>query len=56
MAKTDKKLKAYTGRNVRISDKGFDTIKEFVDDGGLKLGRFIEVAALEKIEAIKKKK
>lgn len=44
------------GRNVRVSDIGFSKIKNYVDANGLKLARFIEVAALEKIEAIKKKK
>lgn len=46
-----KKKKAYNGRNVRISDKSFDVIKDFVDERGLKLGRFVEDAAIEKIKS-----
>lgn len=46
-----KKKKEYDGKNVRISDEGFEKIKLFVDEKGLKLGRFVEDAAIEKIQA-----
>lgn len=50
MAQKKKKPKLYIGKNIRISDPAFDKIKEFVDDNGLKLGKFVEIAALEKLE------
>ena len=46
MADTKKKKKHYTGKNVRISDAAFDKIKKHVDEKGLKLGRFVEDAAI----------
>lgn len=46
--------KKYWGRNVRISDLAFDKVKSFVDEKGLKLGRYVENALLEKLEKEKK--
>ncbi len=50
-----KKLKTYTGKNVRLSDDGFAEIKAYVDAEGYKLGHFIENAAIEKIKKQKSK-
>lgn len=48
------KKKEYFGRNIRISDEAFDKVKTFVDEKALKIGRFTELALLEKIEKEKK--
>lgn len=50
MAQTTKKKKNYNGRNVRLSDEAFEKIKAFVDLKGWKLGRFVEDAAIEKLQ------
>jgi hypothetical protein len=52
--KSQSKKKYYKGKNVRISDAAFDKIKVFVDEKGLKLGRFVEDAVLEKLQKEKK--
>jgi len=52
--KAPSKKKGYDGKNVRISDSTFDKIKIYVDEKGLKLGRFVEDAALEKLQKEKK--
>jgi len=41
-------------KNIRISDAAFEKIKSFVDRKGLKLGRFVEDAAIEKLQKDKK--
>ncbi len=51
MAKQTTKKKEYKGRNVRLSDAGFEKIKAFVDVKGLKLGRFVEDAALKELKS-----
>lgn len=48
------KKKGYSGRNIRISDTVFNKVKSFVDERGLRLGRFAEMAFLEKLEKEKK--
>jgi len=50
MAKQSKNTKTYTGKNVRLSEKAFEQIKQYVDLKGLKLGRFVEDAAIEKLQ------
>ena len=43
MAEVKKKKKqSYSGKNVRISESAFEKIKAYVDEKGLKLGRFVE--------------
>lgn len=48
------KKKNYNGSNVRISDDIFLQVKSYVDEKGLKLGRFAEVALMEKLDKEKK--
>lgn len=50
------KAKTYTGKNIRISDEGFEEIKTFVEENNYKLGKFAEAAILEKIDNEKEKK
>ena len=52
--KINGKKKDYDGKNVRISDVVFEKVKLFVDEKGLKLGRFVEDAVLEKLQKEKK--
>jgi len=49
MAKEAKKKKSYEGKNIRISDAAFEKLKKFVDEKGLKLGRFVEDATIKEI-------
>lgn len=55
MAQTKEKKKAYSGKNIRISDAAFSDIKAYVDTKGLKLGKFVETAAIEKLQKETKK-
>jgi len=50
MAKQPIKKIVYKGRNIRISNEGFDKIKLFVDLKGYKLGRFVEDAAIKELK------
>lgn len=51
MAKTkSSKKKKYNGRNVRFSDAGHSTLKEYTERRGIKLGQFCEEASLEKMK------
>lgn len=54
MAQIKLKKKTYEGKNIRISDSAFAEIKAFVDFKGWKLGKFVESAALEKLQKEKK--
>lgn len=54
MVQVKTKKKTYAGKNIRISDEAFADIKAFVDLKGWKLGKFVETAALEKLQKEKK--
>lgn len=53
MQKMKQKKKTYSGKNIRISEKAFDKIKEYTDEAGYKIGRFVEGVVVKEIEKIK---
>lgn len=48
--------KAYKGKNVRISDKAWGKIRQHCFKNGLKMGAFMEAAAIEKIKTKRNEK
>lgn len=52
MKKPVLKKKVYTGKNIRISDSGFDRIKTYADKNRLRLGGFVEDCTIKEIERL----
>jgi hypothetical protein len=44
-----RKIKLSKGTNVRLSENGYNTIKNFCDEMGYKIGAFVETASLKRI-------
>lgn len=51
-----RKTKATNGQNVRITTEGHSKLADFCRQNNYVLGGFVELAAIEKMEKIKKQK
>lgn len=52
----EKEFKTYKGKNVRISDKGWEAIRKYCFKVNIPMGSFMEEATIEKIKELKSKK